>query len=358
VLIAVGIGSNDFYKFYNAKFMNEKHSSTEIEYLKRMWEYIWSSKEYLGIIIVLSGIIGYIQTLPKFSLQEYRSSAVIVPPNLKNAKSLTFLAGDFQGLGIASPLEMEKVAAAIQSENTFRIISNKFNLAKRYNLAHLKDEHTKEKELRNHYLSCLKVRINKKSLIQIEAFDEDPKIAQEMVQALGDCAENFVESVVKRNEGIVNLTHSLDTLLEKRKFLMDSLEYYRKKLKIYRIDKMSEVMASEQASKFMNQPTFHQNYDKLINWEDQIRDIQYFTSHITVELERRKENLKVYPKLVSITSEGVENPILARPNKPLHILLSSLGGGLLFMALTVLRCWWSEEEKSEENSSNSDNSKK
>ena len=317
-------------------------SNLEVSFIKKIWKNLSRKKLYIVGMIFISAILGYLLSNPPFVNPEYKSSATIVPPNLKNAKSLTFLSSDYRGFGIASPSEMEAMVAVLNSDQVFHRITQKFNLENHYGLAHLSPS-SKEKELRKRFKGILFSKINKKSLIQIDAFDKNPDIAKEILNEAINCINDYVESCIRREEGIKNLETSVINLTEKRKILLDSCEKYRKRLKIYRIDHMSELMATEQSPKFMSNELFHLYYDKLIHWEDQTRDLQSYIGPMRFEIERRKENLLTHPKLVSITAEGISNPVVARPNIPLQILITSLGGGLLFISLTIFSAWLREE---------------
>lgn len=317
-------------------------SNKEILLIKKLWKNLSKKKFYLVGMIIISALLGYILNTPPFTTPEFKSYATIVPPNLKNAKSLTFLSADFRGFGTASTYEMEAMVAVLNSDQIFHRITQKFDLENHYNLQYLPPP-AREKEMRKRFSGNLISKINKKSLIQIEAYDKNPDTAKAILNEAINCINDYVETCIKREEGLKNLENSIVTLTEKRKELLDSCKKYRKQLKIYRLDNMSELMATEQSPKFMSNDFFHLYYDKLIHWEAQTRDLQGCIGPMKYELERRKENLRTYPKLVSTTAEGISNPIIARPNILLQIFITTLGGGLLFISLTIFSAWIREE---------------
>jgi hypothetical protein len=298
--------------------------------LQALITYRW----WMLAFVTLSGIIAWVATLPPFMEQEFKSTAIIVVPNLRNAKSLTFLKEEFSGYGVAARSEIKQVVAALTSDDAFNHLVNRFKLVRHYGLEELRNESQQEKRLRQKYDKKVQIRVVKHATIQIEVFDTNPFVAAAMANALVRYGHSFVESISRREKGVDELYNSIEKLASQRYVAQDTAEYYREKLKIYRLDNLGEALAREIGISVFQKPEFAQNYDQLIRAEDRVKHLEYHLAKMRSEYSYRKENLRVYPSLINVAGDGIVSFIIERPNRWLIVSLSVVGA--LCFAFTLL----------------------
>ncbi|MCS6903987.1 MAG: hypothetical protein RML72_12510 [Bacteroidia bacterium] len=294
--------------------------------LKILWLYRYWILSLSSVVVL--GTLVY--TLPFVTPPEYLAVSSFIPPSLEDIKSLNFLKIKFNGFGAAKDEDLERYAAALQSDSAFYWIEKKFNLTKYYGLEDISDPSKREKKLREKYNEQIKIKVTALSTVEIQVYDTDPQHGAAIANAFLDYADNFTEKIARRKEGIALLEKSLAEIQNIRKQLQDTLGYYRSRYKIYHFDDLSEVVSARILTEGFNQREFHQYYDKVQAIEHQLRYLEEHIADMFNELVFRKENLQTYPSLISIVSYGIPSKVRVRPQRLIYLSLSTIFSLFLF----------------------------
>jgi uncharacterized protein involved in exopolysaccharide biosynthesis len=282
---------------------------------------------YKSWILGLSGLVtlgAFIYTLPFITPPEYLAVSSFIPPSLEDVKSLNFLKIKFNGFGAAKDEDLERYAAALQSDSAFYWIAKKFNLSRYYELDDIADPSRREKKLREKYKEQIKIKVTAFSTVEIQVYDVNPQHGAAIANAFLEFAENFTEKVARRKEGIRLLEKSLQEMEEIRKRLQDTLGYYRSRYRVYHFDDLSEAVSARILAEGFSRPEFHLYYDKVQAAEHQLRYLEEHIADMFNELVFRKENLATYPSLINIISYGLPSEVKVRPQRLLYLFLSAV----------------------------------
>jgi LPS O-antigen subunit length determinant protein (WzzB/FepE family) len=325
----------------------EERSYNLLVELSKVWLYRW-----LIIGLTLGGALSgfaYSIIMPT----EYLSTSSLIPPSLKQIKSLNFLKQKFEGFGSAEAEDLERVSAALKSDTAYFHMVQKFDLIKHYGIQHIADEPTRQKRLRSIFEEKVAVTISDLSTIQIKVYDTDPNTAAKMSNEYLSYANNFVENIARRQEGISALENSIRDMERELKRVMDTAAYYRGRYRLYHLDNMSEAISQQIAAKAFNDPGFSQHYDKVTSAEHRMNYYDDNLSGMLNELVFRKENIKTYPVLIDIVSRGMPSKVRARPKRTLNIavgLILGLFGSLVYVFYFGRRTFDADSNNSSEHS--------
>lgn len=306
----------------------EYHLLNEI---RIVWGYRW---QIVGVCL-LSGLFSFIYTLPAITPPEYKAVAAFVPPNLDDVKSLNFLKIKFNGFGAADDPDLERIAGVLSSDTAAGYMIKKFQLAQHYAVETISDPAQRARALRDKYNSKIDVKLTRFSTVQVEVYDENPKLAADIANAFIAYADSFVEQVARRKEGIQALEQSIKQMEQTRARVQDTLALYRTKYKLYRLDDLSEVISQQLAAGPFQNPAFHQNYDKIQALEHEQRYLEEHIADMHNELVFRKENLATYPSLINVVGAAIPPGFKARPQR-LLILILTVGLTFLVSSLSAL----------------------
>ena len=309
----------------------------EIQEIIRLVRQILPFRWYIILFTVGSGFIAWYLTQPHIKKPEYRSTAIMLPPNTASAKSVAFLKQEFGGYKIATFDQMLQLQAAIASEDAMWHMVKKFNLWDYYRLKGIQDPHTREKFLRDIYFDRLSVFITRRASLHVSMLDENPDTARAMTNELVEYARTFTEKIAKRKTGVTYIHETQKKLQEVQDSLGLLANAMRKKYNIFRYDDVSDLLTP----KMINRKTFLENYDRLISLENRRRDIDIHINQVKFDINARREHIAQHPSLVHLAASGVSSPIIIRPNRWLIVpftMFTALISGIIIIAL--LREWF------------------
>jgi capsular polysaccharide biosynthesis protein len=274
---------------------------------------------------------------PSFKPDEYQSRVVLVVPNLRNAKTLTFLKSDFAGYGVATDRELRQVQAALESEAAFQYMVENFRLLEHYGLQNLTNAHHREKTLRGYYRDRVHIDVIRRATLSITVYDRDPQMASRMANAFITYADRFIETVIRREKGLQELEQSIFAMRLLRSQQEDSTALLlRGQLQMYNFDNLAESVSGQIVQELLRNPAFAQKYDRMQSAEQRIKFLEAHLAAMTSEYNYRRENLRIYPSLLNVAAAGLPAALPARPNRPLYIALSGLSALLAAVATVWL----------------------
>ncbi len=294
----------------------------------------------LGLVLAFTGLatgLAAVLVSPLFKPDEYRSRVVMVVPNLRNAKTLTFLKSDFAGYGVATDRELRQVQAALESEAAFRYMVENFRLLEHYGLRGLTNAHQREKTLLGYYRDRVHIDVVRRATLSVTVYDRDPQMASRLANAFITYADRFIETVIRREKGLEELEQSIYALRLLRSIQEDSTALLlRGPLQMYNFDNLAETVSNQVVQELLRNPSFAQQYDRLQSAEQRIKFLEAHLAAMTSEYNHRRENLRIYPSLLNVAAAGLPATLPARPNRPLYIALSGLSALLAAVAMVWL----------------------
>jgi LPS O-antigen subunit length determinant protein (WzzB/FepE family) len=285
----------------------------------KLWRHrLWVA---IGTLLTVAGAAIWAFTTPN----EYLATGAFLPPNFDDVKSLNFYKGAYKGMGAADVEDLERVAAALQSDTAFKLVVRHFNLVEHYRLGGISDPNTLEKKLRTKYKDNVSIGLSANSVVQIKVHDEDSKRAARMVNYFIAYADSFVESVARRKEALAAARNSLERWQVERQRLVDTLAQLRVRHRLYHFDYLSEEV-SRLLLPYIQRAEFHAQYDKLRSAEHLQEHYENQIAELTAEIIFREENLRAYPSLVTVMAWGVPAYAKDRPKRSIYLLLGFIFG--------------------------------
>jgi|GEM_PF-4916885 len=309
--------------------------NAEKELLLHLLNHAWKYRLLIAFSVVLSGILSFYLTLPHIKKPEYKATAILLLPDIRNGKSLTFLKQDFIGYNTATYSQLSQIQAALLSTDALWHMTERFDLLKRYGLAGIASKSRQQELLKDYYYDRIKIELTHRAVFSVSMMDNDPLVAKQMVDELVNYADAFVEQLVKRKSGLQAVQQSYESLSELQTQLRDSANVIRERLGIFRLDNVSDLLTPE----ILKSKAVAQNYDRLLSLENRRRDLETHINEIKFDIAARREHLEQHPSLVEVPASGIEMPIVVRPRRTM-IIISTIF--ITAFSITVIVIWLSE----------------
>jgi len=294
--------------------------------LRRKW---W----LLGLCLA-AGVLAFVFSSPPFRQPEFKSTAEIVPPALKEINSIRYDKERFEGFAISDQRDMERVVAALQSEDAMDVMVKQFDLINHYGLADVTDTVAQRKVLIETYQDNVVVGITDYATVHIDVYDKDPVFAAKLANAYIAYADSFLETIARRRVGLAQVNSSLREVETELTQVRDSLAKLRAVYGVYIVNQLSDVASQSLAGKF-NTPEFNTRYDKLMSLELRARYLGEYQIALSTEKFYREEMLRTFPMLIKVVNVAKPSPQKARPKRSLMALLA-VAMALAFGSVTVV----------------------
>jgi len=298
---------------------------------------LWNHKKIIAVFTFGVGVLVAIYTL--FLEDEYSSTAIFIPPNFSDVKSMTYTKARPLSVGAGGDMDIERMITILGADNVNSRIIKKFNLFKHYKID-TTDIKAASKIMASKLSDNIKISTMKYTAVQVIAFDKDPKMARDIAAEYLLIADSLIESIAKRKENLQRLNENLSQIAIQKQKLIDSLMYYRKNYKIYHLDNMSDAVASILAPK-INDPQFAELYDRVYGLEIRLNRLDDLYNLMLEERELRQRHLESVVSLIDVVNQPSVPVVKARPQRML-IVSSSMFLAFIVVCLYVI---FKEQEK-------------
>lgn len=305
--------------------------------LRSEWDKIWARRKLILAVCGFAAFCAIILTLPAFMKPEFKSTAVIFPPSISSVTQLNFTENGYRGIESGEVEDVDRIVSLLQAPMLKDMMAEKYKLYPHYGFPEPKDGivTTASEKFYNTYDDKVKVKFTQYSTIQIDVFDTDSFIAASIANDYIAYADSFLEAMSGRKEGYKKTLEEIRVLSLEIDSVRDSVEFYRTNYNIYRVENLSEAVATYLYSSSRIKPEFHRNYDRAMALETQLFNLNLTLADLQKEKYFRKKNLDTYPSLLHVVNYAKPAEFKSRPKRTL-ILISTVGATLLMMVFAVL----------------------
>lgn len=305
--------------------------------LRAEWEKLWSRRLLIGGICLIVALITIVMTSPWFMKPEFKSTAIIFPPAISSVTQLNFTENGYRGIEAGEVEDVDRFISLLSAPMLKDKMAEKYGLYGHYGFEQNSPDGVKtaSEKFYNTYDDKIRVKFTQFSTVQIDVYDTDSAFAAAIANDYIAYADSFLEVMSGRKEGIRFTENEIKIISAEIDSLRDSVQYYRSKYQIYRVENLSDAVATYLYSSSRIKPEFHQHYDRVMALETQLFNLNLTLADMQKELYFRKKNLENYPSLLHVVNYAKPSKSKARPLRTL-ILLSTTGATFLMMILLVI----------------------
>ncbi len=276
---------------------------------------IWARRWLIIGACLITGIIAVTVTSPFIMKPEFKSTASLFPPSISSITRLDFAENMYHGIEQGEVEDVDRVVALLKASDLKDMMAEKYNLMVHYNIdSEFKGPiKTATEKFYKRYDDNVNVVFTQFSTVQIDVYDSD----------------------ANRKEGLRLTELNIQKLSVKIDSIRDSLQYYRTKYQIYRVENLSDVIAEYLYRNTKLKPAFHEFYDRAMTLETQMFNLNLILADQQREVFYRRKNLDIFPSLIHVINYAKPAKHKSRPKRTL-ILASTFGGTLLMMLFLVI----------------------
>ncbi len=204
--------------------------------------YIW----YIVTIVLLSGILAIVFTMPAFYKPEFLSGTVIYPTNPERFDLDNLFSVDNTVFLFGSSKEVEKLKNIADARSLKLAVIDSLDLWDAYGINKEDDESPEHYalEIYNGYVRTIQVEGNG---LKIEAYDQDPQRAADIVNLIVSLIDRKnKEMLIQNKDRILALYKRTEKELQQKLLLYkDSALETRRKYNIYDFERQTEALMKE-----------------------------------------------------------------------------------------------------------------
>jgi uncharacterized protein involved in exopolysaccharide biosynthesis len=305
--------------------------------LRSEWDKLWARRTLILSVSAFTALCAIILTLPVFMKPEFKSTAVIFPPSISSVTQLSFTENGYRGIESGEVEDVDRIVSLLQAPMLKDMMAEKYNLYPHYGFPEPagKKVSTASEKFYNAYDDKVKVKFTQYSTIQVDVYDTDSFIAASIANDYIKYADSFLEAMSGRKAGYAKTLEEIKVLSIEIDSIRDSVEFYRTNYNIYRVENLSEPVATYLYGSTKIKPEFHKNYDRAMALETQLFNLNLTLADLQKEKYFRKKNLDTYPSLLHVVNYAKPAEYKSRPKRTI-ILISTVGATLLAMIFAVL----------------------
>lgn len=297
-------------------------------------EKVWKWKWWIGALVSASSLGAFLwasQMAP-----EFESRAAFIPPSINSLYSLTYNQGiAYRGFEAAEEEDIDRVVDYLTSIQVMDSLARQFKLYEHYGIVW--GTPNADKMFYNSFKGKNSVSFSSRSVVQIECYDTDPKIAEAIAAQYLAFAEDFFDDLSGRKRGLAECQRQVDSLRHQRQVVLDSLSYMRDRFKLFHIDNAGDALSAILANQLRSDPGFAKLYDRMYSMELQLNVIEERIGEIESELGSRLQYVRQFPQLIKVTQQPRESTFKARPKRSIYMIFAGIAalvtGALLVVAL-------------------------
>lgn len=304
--------------------------------LRAEWEKLWSRRMLIGGLTFGVALLSILATSPWFMQPEFKSTAVIFPPAISSITQLNFTENGYRGIEAGEVEDVDRLISLLQAPMLKDKMAQKYGLYPHYGFEDNREEGVKtaSQKFYDSYDDKVQVKFTQFSTVQIDVYDTDSVLAAAIANDYIAYADSFLDAMSGRRSGIAFTEQEIKTISAEIDSTRDSVEYYRSKYQIYRVENLSDAVATYLYSGSRIKPEFHKHYDRAMALETQLFNLNLTLADMQKELYFRRKNLETYPSLLHVVNYAKPARVKARPKRTL-ILLGATGATFLFSCILV-----------------------
>jgi capsule polysaccharide export protein KpsE/RkpR len=297
--------------------------------VEKMWRWKWWILASCTAAVVIS--IFMVQQMQ----DEYKSTAAFVPPSFTSLGTMVFGNGvAYRGFYAADEEDIDRTVAYLESKEVMDELAKKFDLYAHYGIDPNSDN--AQRRFFDHFRGMVKISFASNSVVEVECWDTDKKVAQDLANAYLEVAGQYFERVSQRHEGLAASEKQLLEVETERQVILDSLATLREKYKVYHIDHAGEEITKILAVQMRTEPMFHKYYDAVKSMETYISTLELRFGDLKREVMARQLNMEQYPRLMWVTERPSLSEFKDRPKRSILVILSFLGTFVMASFLAVV----------------------
>lgn len=296
--------------------------------VEKMWRWKWWILASCTAAVVISIL------MVRQMQDEYKSTAAFVPPSFTSLGTMVFGNGvAYRGFYAADEEDIDRTVAYLESKEVMDELAQKFDLYAHYGIDPSADN--AQRRFFDHFRGMVKISFASNSVVEVECWDTDKKVAQELANAYLEIAGQYFERVSQRHEGLAATEKQLLEVDAERKTILDSLAFLREKYKVYHIDHAGDEITKILAVQMRTEPMFHKYYDAVKSMETYISTLELRYGDLKREVMARQLNMEQYPRLMWVTERPSLSEFKDRPKRSILVILSFLGTFVMASFLAV-----------------------